>query len=79
MKTLAVLALVLALAGCNKDYGECYHTHVVHISDPLYMTTCSGSGANMMCTQMLYGFNDYDVNRCDNWQYPNGDGPKSKK
>lgn len=79
-KFTIALCVVLALAGCDRvDYGECYHTHVEQQSDPLYMTTCSGSGANMMCSQMLYGYNTYNVNVCDNWQYPKGDGPKSKQ
>lgn len=80
MKTISVLLMAVMLAACTpKDYGDCLSSHLQHYSVPQFMTMCTGVSPNQICTQYWMGNDEYDREECDQWQYPNGDGPKSKK
>jgi hypothetical protein len=77
----AVVAVLIAavVIEAGRDYGQCLATGWQHYSNPIYSTMCTGSGSSYSCTQYLIGFDEGEQQVCTQYEYPNGDGPKSKK
>ena len=72
-------AITMIVIQAGRDYGQCLATGWQHYSNPIYSTMCTGSGSNYSCTQYLIGFDEGEQQVCTQYEYPNGDGPKSWK
>lgn len=59
---VALLSLLVALAGCGRDYGQCLRHHYTTVLQPMWI------GKTMIMFPQR-------VRVCDQWEFPNGREP----